>query len=115
MSGSRTSHRRSWPAASLTPPPTKPWLTSNAPWVTSSGPRTPISRSDPTNRSRDEPRTPPRLDPAFLSHRSAPARPGRKRFQGGLVFAAYGTVTIIASVFNGIAAVTYLIGHRYPK
>ena len=31
------------------------------------------------------------------------------------MFAAYGTVTIIASVFNGIAAVTYLIGHQYPK
>jgi hypothetical protein len=31
------------------------------------------------------------------------------------VFAAYVTVTMIASVFNGIAAVTYLIGHEYPK
>ncbi len=31
------------------------------------------------------------------------------------MFAAYGTVTIIASIFNGIAAVTYLIGHQYPK
>jgi len=31
------------------------------------------------------------------------------------VFAAYVTVTIIASVFSGIAAVTYLIGHEYPK
>jgi DoxX-like family len=31
------------------------------------------------------------------------------------VFAAYVTVTIIASVLNGIAAVTYLIGHEYPK
>jgi hypothetical protein len=31
------------------------------------------------------------------------------------VFAAYVTVMIIASVFNGVAAVTYLIGHEYPK
>jgi hypothetical protein len=31
------------------------------------------------------------------------------------MFAAYATVTILASVFNGIAAVTYLIGHDYPK
>ncbi len=27
----------------------------------------------------------------------------------------YVTVTILAAVFNGIAAVTYLIGHDYPK
>lgn len=31
------------------------------------------------------------------------------------MFAAYVTVTILASVFNGIAAITYLIGHDYPK
>jgi hypothetical protein len=31
------------------------------------------------------------------------------------VFVAYVTVTIVASVFNGIAAATYLIGHEYPK
>ena len=31
------------------------------------------------------------------------------------MFGAYVTVTIIASVFNGVAAVTYLIGHEYPK
>jgi hypothetical protein len=31
------------------------------------------------------------------------------------VFAAYVTVTIIAALFTGIAAVTYLIGHEYPK
>jgi hypothetical protein len=31
------------------------------------------------------------------------------------VFAAYLTVTIIGVVFNGAAAVTYLIGHEYPK
>ena len=31
------------------------------------------------------------------------------------MFAAYVTVTILASVFNGIAAVTYLIGHDFPK
>jgi len=31
------------------------------------------------------------------------------------MFAAYVTVTIVASVVNGIAAVTYLIGHDYPK
>ena len=32
-----------------------------------------------------------------------------------LVFAAYVTVTILGAVFNGAAAVTYLIGHEYPK
>jgi hypothetical protein len=31
------------------------------------------------------------------------------------VFAAYATVTIIGAIFNGAAAVTYLIGHEYPK
>jgi hypothetical protein len=31
------------------------------------------------------------------------------------VFAAYVTVTILGAVFNGAAAVTYLIGHDYPK
>lgn len=31
------------------------------------------------------------------------------------MFAAYVTVTILASVFTGVAAVTYLIGHDYPK
>ncbi|MFY1693175.1 DoxX family protein [Plantactinospora sp. WMMB782] len=31
------------------------------------------------------------------------------------MFAAYVTVTIVAAVFTGIAAVTYLIGHAYPK
>jgi len=31
------------------------------------------------------------------------------------VFAGYVTVTIVASVVTGIAAVTYLIGHEYPK
>ena len=31
------------------------------------------------------------------------------------MFAAYVTVTVIAAVFTGIAAVTYLIGHEYPK
>ena len=31
------------------------------------------------------------------------------------MFATYVTITIIASVFTGIAAVTYLIGHEYPK
>jgi len=31
------------------------------------------------------------------------------------MFAAYVTVTIVASVFNGIAAFTYLSGHDYPK
>ena len=30
------------------------------------------------------------------------------------MFAAYVTVTIIAAVINGAAAVTYLIGHAYP-
>lgn len=31
------------------------------------------------------------------------------------MFAAYVTVTVVAAVFTGIAAVTYLIGHEYPK
>jgi hypothetical protein len=31
------------------------------------------------------------------------------------VFGAYVTVTVVASVVTGIAAVTYLIGHEYPK
>jgi hypothetical protein len=31
------------------------------------------------------------------------------------MFAAYVTVTILALVFTGTAAVTYLIGHDYPK
>jgi hypothetical protein len=32
-----------------------------------------------------------------------------------IMFAAYVTVTIVAAVFTGIAAVTYLMGHDYPK
>jgi hypothetical protein len=35
--------------------------------------------------------------------------------QGECVFAAYVTVTVVAAVFAGSAAVTYLIGHEYPK
>ncbi|MFD7500460.1 DoxX family protein [Streptomyces sp. NPDC059850] len=31
------------------------------------------------------------------------------------MFIAYVTVTILGAVFNGGAAVTYLIGHEYPK
>jgi hypothetical protein len=31
------------------------------------------------------------------------------------VFAAYVTVTVVAAVFTGAAAVFYLIGHDYPK
>ncbi|MFD8498237.1 DoxX family protein [Amycolatopsis sp. NPDC059657] len=31
------------------------------------------------------------------------------------MFAAYLTVTILGAVFNGAAAVIYLIGHEYPK
>ncbi len=31
------------------------------------------------------------------------------------MFAAYVTITILAAVINGIAAVTYLIGHDFPK
>ncbi|MFC7533092.1 DoxX family protein [Actinoplanes sp. GCM10030250] len=31
------------------------------------------------------------------------------------MFAAYITVTAVASVFTGFAAVIYLIGHDYPK
>jgi len=34
---------------------------------------------------------------------------------GDDLFAAYLTVTILGAVFNGAAAVTYLIGHEYPK
>ncbi len=34
---------------------------------------------------------------------------------GGIVFAAYVTVTVLGAVFNGAAAVTYLIGHEYPR
>lgn len=31
------------------------------------------------------------------------------------MFVAYVTVTVLGVVFNGAAAVTYLIGHEYPK
>ncbi|MEU4238427.1 DoxX family protein [Actinoplanes sp. NPDC026619] len=31
------------------------------------------------------------------------------------MFAAYITVTVLAALFTGSAAVTYLIGHEYPK
>jgi hypothetical protein len=31
------------------------------------------------------------------------------------MFAAYVTVTVLAALFTRIAAVTYLIGHDYPK
>ena len=31
------------------------------------------------------------------------------------MFAAYVTVSVLGVVFNGTAAVTYLIGHEYPK
>ncbi|MFF3564758.1 DoxX family protein [Streptomyces sp. NPDC002574] len=31
------------------------------------------------------------------------------------MFAAYVTVVVLGAVFNGAAAVTYLIGHEYPK
>jgi hypothetical protein len=31
------------------------------------------------------------------------------------MFIAYVTVTIVAAIFTGSAAVTYLIGHEYPK
>ena len=31
------------------------------------------------------------------------------------MFAAYLTVTVLGVLFNGAAAVTYLIGHEYPK
>ncbi|WP_444950164.1 DoxX family protein [Micromonospora ureilytica] len=31
------------------------------------------------------------------------------------MFAAHVTITILAAVFTGTAAVTYLIGHDYPK
>ena len=35
--------------------------------------------------------------------------------KGKFVFATYVTINIVASIFVGIAAVTYLIGHPYPK
>ena len=35
--------------------------------------------------------------------------------EGTVVSAAYVTITILTSAFTGIAAVTYLIGHDYPK
>jgi hypothetical protein len=31
------------------------------------------------------------------------------------MFITYVTVTVVAAVFTGIAAVTYLIGHEYPQ
>jgi len=31
------------------------------------------------------------------------------------MFSTYVTVTVVAAVFTGFAAVTYLIGHDYPK
>lgn len=31
------------------------------------------------------------------------------------MFAAYLTLVVVGAVFNGAAAVTYLIGHEYPK
>ena len=31
------------------------------------------------------------------------------------MFAAYVSVTVVASIFTAIASVTYLIGHPYPK
>nr|WP_203616143.1 DoxX family protein [Streptomyces sp. SID13726] len=34
---------------------------------------------------------------------------------GESVFVAYVTVIVLGAVFNGAAAVTYLIGHEYPK
>lgn len=43
------------------------------------------------------------------------ARSAGQRRNGEIVFAAYLTVTIVGAVFNGAAAVTYLIGHDYPK
>jgi hypothetical protein len=36
-------------------------------------------------------------------------------WKGRALFAAYVTITILASVFTAIAAVTYFIGHEYPK
>ena len=31
------------------------------------------------------------------------------------MFAAYVTVTVVAALFNGTAAATYLLGHGYPR
>jgi DoxX-like protein len=50
-----------------------------------------------------------------MSHRAAPARPGRTINQEVSLSAAYVTVTVVAAVLTGSAAVTYLIGHDYPK
>jgi hypothetical protein len=49
------------------------------------------------------------------SHHAELARPSGDQHKGGFVLAAYITVTIFAAAFNGIAAVTYLIGHDFPK
>jgi hypothetical protein len=35
--------------------------------------------------------------------------------EGNRVFVAYVTINIVAAVFTGIAAVTYLINHSYPR
>jgi DoxX-like family len=43
------------------------------------------------------------------------ARQHHSSQNGEIVFAAYVTVTILCAVFNGAAAVIYLIGHEYPK
>jgi hypothetical protein len=34
---------------------------------------------------------------------------------GEIVLTAYVTVTVLGAIFNGAAAVIYLIGHQYPK
>jgi hypothetical protein len=53
---------------------------------------------------------------AAVASRPAPlARPSGNDLEGAFMFAAYVTVTIVAALFTGSAAVTYLIGHEYPK
>lgn len=47
------------------------------------------------------------------SHYGSPS--SARLHKGDNLFAAYLTVTLLGALFNGAAAVTYLIGHEYPK
>jgi hypothetical protein len=55
----------------------------------------------------------------LTTHENGIPQPGAQRHYSPqkreIVFTAYVTVTILGAVFNGAAAVTYLIGHEYPK
>lgn len=55
--------------------------------------------------------------PGLQSGEQRPVRGVRQhpRESGENLHIAYVTVTIIGAVFNGAAAVTYLIGHEFPK